>query len=100
MQLTYKALRRRRTSSFVNAMDENFFRKHDQEDHLVWATRIDNAYVQYCIDWEVYDNEPTRVCALFLKEVESYNRCTFGVENENFWMLEIEGVNWLGTYNI
>ena len=61
---------------------------------------MDQNFTTFCMDAELSNDEPTRLCALFLKEMESYLRGIHGVRNQDFWGLEIEGTEWLGAYKI
>ena len=45
-------------------------------------------------------NEPSRVCAIFLKETESYFCCLYGTKKEDFYLMEQEGVDWWGAYRL
>ena len=51
---------------------------------------MDKSFTEFCYNAEISNDEPTRVCALFLKEVESYLRCFHGIRNQDFWTLEHE----------
>ena len=55
-------------------------------------------YCAYCEQLESSDDEPSRVCAIFMKEVESYFRCVNGVKKGDFWLIEKENSDWLGAY--
>jgi len=61
---------------------------------------MDKSFTEFCYDAESSNDEPTRICALFLKEIESYLRCVHGIRNQDFWTLEHEGVQWLGAYKV
>ncbi len=59
---------------------------------------LGRAYHDYCVKKESTSDEPTKVCALFLKYMDAYKRCHLGVKRSNFWMLEDEGCSWLGAF--
>ena len=49
----------------------------------------------FVTEWEASIDEPSRLCALFMKEVEAYLRCLYGTKHGDFWMLEKEGCDWI-----
>lgn len=61
---------------------------------------MEELYCAYCDDFETHADEPSRLCAIFMKEVESYFRCVHAVKQQHFWMLEKEGCEWLGAYKL
>ena len=63
-------------------------------------TEMDNAYDKYCDELLLSDNEPRRACAILLKETESYFCCLYGTKKEDFYLLEQEGVDWLGPFKL
>jgi len=61
---------------------------------------VEAAYLEFYQEFETSVDEPSRVCAIYVKEVESYMRCLKGTKKENFWIMEQEGVDWLGAYKL
>ena len=100
LYIVEKSLRRLRFQRFIDHSEATLLsRKQDEsaKDHLL---RLDENFATFCKEAEMSNDEPTRLCALFLKEIESYLRCIHGVRNQDFWLLEIEGRDWLGAYKI
>ena len=61
---------------------------------------MDNAYDKYCNAILLSNDEPSRVCNLFLKETESYFPCLYRTKKEDLYLLEQEGVDWLGAFKL
>ena len=100
MWIVYDALRRHRFDQFIKYMKYEQFTKQENElpkDHLL---RLDELYSNYCNTLEQSTDQPTKVAALFMKCVESYNRCFNGVRKSDFWLMEIEGSTWLGAFKL
>jgi len=76
------------------------FVKKDDETPQQHLLRVDVAFVTFYSDCEMSKDEPSRVCALFLKHIESYLQCIHGVRRQDFLMLEMEGRERLGAYKV
>eukprot|EP00986_Skeletonema_menzelii_P013053 scaffold7400_cov122-Skeletonema_menzelii.AAC.2 len=99
MWIVYNALRRHRFNQFIKNSQEQFTRQ-ERETAKDLLIRLDVAYQKYCVGLEQSPDQPSRVAALFMKCVESYNRCFHGVRNADFWLMEIEGCQWLGAFKL
>eukprot|EP00984_Skeletonema_dohrnii_P009331 scaffold3571_cov78-Skeletonema_dohrnii-CCMP3373.AAC.3 len=100
MWIVYNALRRHRFDQFIKNMNGGEFKRQENVSTKVHLLRLDKMYSNYCNTLEQSMDQPTRVSALFMKCVESYNRCFNGVRNSDFWLMEIEGSNWLGAFKL
>ena len=49
-------------------------------------------------EFETSDHEPSRMVALYLKDVASYKRCQDGMQENNYWILEMESCKWMGAW--
>ena len=98
--LVEKTLHRLRFNHFIAISEAAVFVKKDDKTPQQHLLQVDLAFVTFYSDWEMSKDEPSRVCALFLKHIESYLRCIHRVRRQDFWMLEIEGRERLGAYKI
>ena len=96
--LVEKALRRLRFMQYIEATESSVFEASINETPREHLLRFDKSFKAFCENTEVSDDEPTRVCALFLKQMESYHHCIQSVRNQDFWSTEKEGVDWTGAY--
>ena len=51
-------------------------------------TLVDNDYDEYCNDLLVCADDPSRVCAIFMKETETYLRCLHGAKKSDVYLME------------
>ena len=98
--IIYRALRTHRFSCWLQSCCDDDFETNDDGTPRDGLVDIDEIYHAYCDGLETSEDEPSRLCAIFMKEVESYFRCVHSVKNSNFWMLEKEGCDWLGAYKV
>ena len=56
--------------------------------------------VEFFTGWETSSHEPSRLVALFMKCIESYNRCKNAIRKEDFWALEKESNIWMGPWKV
>ena len=84
MTIIYKSLRHHRFNAFISSVPEGAFVVLDGESLKASLKRLDNFYLEFCDHWESSMDEPSRVCALFMKEVESYLRCLYGTKRVIF----------------
>ena len=75
MILIYTALLIHRFNTFISAQSDITFLQADGESAMSFVTRIDNLYFFLIKEWEQTEDGPSRVCTLFMKEVESCMRC-------------------------
>ena len=101
IDLVYTALRRYRFERFLQRKSNDQLKKKIGDTSLQWLLRMHEEYQSYCQDvLSNKDDEPSYVCALLLKYMESYSRGVKAVRKANFWLLEKEGVAWLGAYKL
>ena len=63
----------------------------DGEANNTYLLRVDYEFTIFRVGWITSDDEPSRACAIFMKECESYNLGKQGIQNEDFWILEWQG---------
>ena len=85
-------------TSFLQSCSDDEFDENCDFSSLDDLIRLDELYSAYCDELESSTDEPSRVCAIFMKEVESYFRCVDGTKKGNFWLMEKENSDWLGAY--
>ena len=61
---------------------------------------MNNAYNTYCNELLLSKDELSRACAILLEETESYFCCLYGTKKEELYLLEQEGVDWLGAFKL
>ena len=98
--LVHRSLKRWRFDRFLDSTGAGDLQTIPEEDPLDALIRLDSLFATYCKDLEKSADEPTRMCALHIKEMESYLRSTSAVRNENAWLSEIEACKWLGGHKI
>lgn len=98
LDLTKKALRRFILGKFLKAGVKDIFTRATGETNSSYLMKLTDAYSAYRTSWEKSDDEPSKVCVILLKEIESLQRCWMGVTQEDFWTLEIEGARWIGAF--
>ena len=99
LYIVKKALHRLGFQRFIDHSEATVLSRKQDESAKDHSLRMDENFSTFCNDAETSNDEPTRLCALFLKEFESYLRCIHGVRNQDF-LLEIEGKDWLGAYKV
>ena len=67
-----QAIRTRRFDCFLSSCNEKAFAIEGSK--LERLRKLDELFNEYCKYWETCPDEPTRVCALFLKDMDSYHR--------------------------
>ena len=86
----YKAAYRYQFAMFISSLTkenlENDQRLGSKDSLLSFESRMRSFNKEF----ETSDHEPSRMVALFLKDVGSYKRCQDGIRENNYWILEIE----------
>ena len=98
LSIIYRALRTHRLNCFIESCCEEELGSDSNmsaEENLI---RCEELYAAYCDQLESCADEPSRLCAIFLKEVESYFRCVGGTKDGNVWLMEKENSDWLSAY--
>ena len=101
--LVYGALRRYRITQFIATRHEVLMSPTTTSEDVSpreQLLRVENDYEAYCQELLDSSDEPSRLCALFLKEMESYTRSTSGIKNGDFWINELEWCDWIGAYKL
>ena len=100
LKVIHKSLRIRRLSCFIRDSPIAALIVSPECTLFDALTEMDNAYDKYCNELLLSDDEPNRACAILLKETESYFRCLYGTKKEDCYLLEQEGVDWLGAFKL
>lgn len=98
LSIILRALRTHQLTYFLQSCSDYEFDKNCDFSSLDDLIRLDELYSTYCNKLESSMDEPSRLCAIFMKEVESYFRCVHGTKKGNFWLMENENSDWLGAY--
>ena len=62
--------------------------------------KLDDLYTLFHQHWQKSKDEPSRACAIFMKECETYKLGKTGIENEDFWILEWTTNAWVGAHKL
>ena len=100
LSIQYKSLRQSRLTSFIRDYVDLLSLETANNSPEVDLLLLDSAYLTYCDGATHSFDEPTRVCALFMKVVESYFRCVFGTKMADFYLLEQECIDWLPAFHL
>ena len=96
----YHAARRFRFAMFIESSTVEDL----EHDRLLEGGKpllsLEGRFKQFCEAFETSDHQPSRVVALYLKDVSSYSRCKDGIRNNNYWLLEKESCDWMGHLQI
>ena len=83
----YKSLCVNWFNSFIESLPEDAFLQRKDESVQSSIDWLDDDYLSFIKQWETSADQPSRVCAIFMKEVELYLRCLYGTKTGNFWMI-------------
>ena len=61
---------------------------------------MDAIYMDYCDALFLCPDEPSRFCALFMKDTEAYLQCWHGCKKSDFYLMEQERCDWLGAHKL
>jgi hypothetical protein len=100
LEISFKALKRQRYNRFLRHAGVGSFKRKAGEGELDWAVRVDTTFTEYRSLAENSPDQPTQLCCLLIKLLESYFRCVHAVKKQNFWMCEAENIKWHGAYQV
>ena len=98
LSIILRALRTHRLTCFIQSCSDDEFDSTNDLTPREELIRVEELYSAYCDELETSSDEPSRLCAIFMKEVESYFRCVHGTKKGNVWLMEKENSDWLGAY--
>jgi hypothetical protein len=90
-----RAHRRVRMKRYLAEHVSRDFSRLEGETQSDFILRQDNLYLVWCDDWNEGLDEPTIASNLFMKYIDSYRRCHYGVKRGNTWLMDIEGCHWM-----
>ena len=81
-------------------MTNTEFAGKEGEKDILSLLRLHSLHMVFCNRMLDSSDQPTRICALLIKCVESYKQRVFGVKKGHTWLLKIQGCNWLGAFKL
>ena len=90
-----RAHRRVRIKRYLDGKTPSDFSPMRGENRQEFLLRQDDSYLSWCNEWNDGLDEPSIASNLFIKYMESYKRCHYGVERGNTWLMDVEGCHWL-----
>jgi len=96
----YRACRDLRFRRFIESQELENLQPRVGESSEETLRRIESNVIEFFTGWETSSHELSRLIALFMKCVESYNRCKNAIRKEDFWALEKESNIWMGPWKV
>ena len=96
----YRACRDLRFRRFIESQELEDLQPRVGESNEETLRQIESNVIEFFTGWETSSHEPSRLVALFMKCVESYNRCKNAIRKEDFWALEKESNIWMGPWKV
>ena len=98
--LTYNAHLRMCMKQYLTQCDVKKLARKRGELNTAYLMRVNGDYQCWCGEFDDGLDEPSIASNRFIKYMESYKRCVDGVSRWNTWLLEVEGIDWLGAYHL